>query len=362
MKMKRLIYSVLALAAMAFAFPSCNDDAPEEVQITFMASLEQNPYSRTSTSGLSEGGMINAVKCEVYEEVDGQQILRTQDIVTYSEGSAIYTPTLLRGRTYTALFFAYTASEESPEQDSYNVESLLEVTRNKNLCNDESMDAFAAKKTITTAGTIDDNGTNLGYTISLTRPLAQLNFATTDDDIFGALQMLSTKGWEKEKLEDLNMELYETRIKIESMSTSYNVWTGEVNENQTQNNVVLTQKPLPSDEGNPVSITANSTSYHLIATAYLFPGETTNCYLTVYAKKKDDASAEPVIVNKSEDALKYESVPLKKNIRTNVIGSLMTGNKPYQIVLSTDFYDDDENIDVNASTSGGTGTGNENNN
>lgn len=75
MKMKRSIYSVLALVAMAFTFPSCNDDVPEEVQMTFMASLAQNARSRA----LSDGGKINKVKCEVYEE----NIKRTEATVEF---------------------------------------------------------------------------------------------------------------------------------------------------------------------------------------------------------------------------------------------------------------------------------------
>lgn len=307
MKMKRLIYSVLALAAMAFAFPSCNDDAPEEVQVTFTASLAQNANSRT----LSDGSKISKVKCEVYEG----DIKRTEDIVDFKNGSAKYTPTLLKGRTYNAYFFAYT-------EGSYNVDDLQEVTRKKNISNDEAMDAFSGSKTISTT----DMGESLNVT--LTRPLAQLNFATTADDIKNARKLLSANGLTDE---EPDMTLCTSSVKIATMSTSYNVLEGKSND-ATASEQVLSEASIPTEAE---KIKVNDVEYTVLATTYLFPGETTTCYLNVYAASEEET--DKTLVNQTNWILTYSNVPLLDNTRTNIIGQLLTGNVPYTITLSTGF-------------------------
>lgn len=316
--MKRLIYSVLALAAMAFAFPSCNDDAPEEVQITFMASLAQNASSRA----LSDGSKINKVKCEVYEEVDGEKVKRTEETVTYSGGSAKYTPTLLKGRTYTAVFFAYA-------EGSYNVSNLQAVARLKGNCNDEVMDAFSG-----VVSNVNTEVTGTALTVTLTRPLSQLNFATTADDIKNARQLLSAN---ELKDEEPAMTLYTSSIKIAAMSSSYNVLEGKSNDETAE--LVLNEASIPTEAE---KIKVNNTEYTVLATTYLFPGETTTCYLNVYAATNAEGKNK-TLVNKTDWTLTYSNVPLLPNTRTNIIGQLLTGNVPYTISLSTGFTGTENN-------------------
>lgn len=336
--MKKLIYSVWTLAVMMLTFPSCtNDDAPEEVQITFKTALAQNANSRAS---LSDGSKINKVKCEVYEEVDNQKIKRTEDIVNFSDNKAEYKPTLLKGRTYTAVFFAYT-------EGSYCVSDLQDVTRLKNNCNDETMDAFSNVVNVNTEVT----GTNLE--VKLTRPLAQLNFATTSEDIMNARKLLSANGLNNE---EPSMTLCNTSVKIAKMSSSYNVLTGNSN-TSTSTDQVLTTAVIPSTAS---AIAVGDVNYKLLATAYLFPGETTTCYLNVYASSGGESET-PTLVNKTDWTLAYSNVPLSTNTRTNVVGSLMTGNVPYQIVLDTNFGEIVQNSDSNGSFSN-QDENNENNN
>lgn len=318
--MKKLIYSVLALAAMALTFPSCNDDAPEEVQMTFMASLAQNASSRA----LSDGGQINRVKCEVYEEVDGEKVKRTEETVTFSDGSAKYTPTLLKGRTYTAVFFAYT-------EGSYDVSDLQAVTRMKNNCNDETMDAFSH-----VLENVNTEVTGEKLNVTLTRPLAQLNFATKAEDILNARKLLSTNGLSNE---DPNMDLYTSSVKIAAMSSSYNVWQSKSN-NATTSEQVLLEASIPDKAD---KITVDGEEYIVLATTYLFPGEaTTTCFLNVYAAANAEEKNKP-LVNKTDWTLTYINVPLLANTRTNIIGQLLTGNVPYTISLNKEFTGTDNN-------------------
>ena len=316
--MRRLIYSVLALAAMAFTFPSCNDDAPEEVQMTFTASLAQNANSRA----LSEGELINKVKCEVYEG----NTKRTEAIVDFKDGSASYTPTLLKGRTYQVVFWAY-------KDGAYNVSDLTQITRAQNVlfCNNEDLDAFTAiKDNVNTEVT----GTNL--TVTLSRPLAQLRIGTTTQDISDAKSLLANK------------DLKKSMITIDKAYTKYNALTKTSSEQQS---VTFCKADLIANETFTIGEGANQITYNLIGMTYLFAdnsSETSTCNLTVYAGEGEDEEA---VHGKdgegNENSLEYTNVPIKPNTRTNIIGQLLTGNVPYTISLSTGFTGTENNSGLN---------------
>lgn len=312
--MKRLIYSVFALAAMALTFPSCNnDDATEEVQVTFTASLAQNAGSRA----LSDGSKINKVKCEVYEG----NIKRTEDIVVFSNQSATYTPTLLKGRTYTAYFFAYT-------DGSYNVDNLQAVTRNKNVCNDEAMDAFSGSIEMTT----DDVSAN--KTITLTRPLGQLRIGTILKDVEDAVKLLGGK------------TLNQSKIVISNVYTQYNVLTGIASSTGKK---TFEMAKLLYDENQQLEtfgVTGKTETYTLLGMTYLFAddsNETSTCNFTVYAGEGESLEGVHGKTGENDNCLQYTNVPIKRNTRTNIIGQLLTGNVPYEIKLSTGFTGAEQN-------------------
>ena len=317
--MKRLIYSVLALAAMAFAFPSCNDDAPDEVQMTFTASLAQN----TSSRALSDGSKISKVKCEVYEG----NIKRTEATVNFENGSASYSPTLLKGRTYQVVFWAY-------KDGAYNVSDLTQITRTQNVlsCNNEDLDAFTAVK-----DNVNTEVTGTDLTVTLYRPLAQLRIGTTTQDINDAKSLLANK------------DLKKSMITIDNAYTKYNALTKTSSEPQS---VTFSKADLITDEKTfTIREGENQTTYNLIGMTYLFAdnsSETSTCNLTVYAGEGEEEEA---VHGKdregNENSLEYTNVPIKPNTRTNIIGQLLTGNVPYTISLSTEFTGTDNNSGSN---------------
>lgn len=316
--MKKLIYSVWTLAVMLFVFASCNnDDAPEEVQITFKASLAQNANSRA----LSDGSNINKVKCEVYEG----EIKRTEETVDFVNESASYTPTLLKGRTYKVVFWAY-------KDGAYNVTDLKAITRAKTLsCNDEELDAFTA---VVDNVSTEVAGNNL--TVTLTRPLAQLRIGTTSEDINSAKSLLSGK------------DLKKSMVTIDSVYTKYNALSKEASEVQS---VTFDKADLIANETFTIGEGEEEKTYNLIAMTYLFAdnsSQTSTCNLTVFA---GEGEYEEAVHGKNENggnnSLKYTYVPVKPNTRTNIIGRLLTGNVPYTITLSTGFTGTEQIIGEN---------------
>lgn len=332
--MKRLIYSVLALAAMAFAFPSCNDDAPEEVQMTFTASVPgYDMQSRTEgTSSIGDGSKVDKVKCEVHELINNEYVKRAQERLTLTTNengvkTTTYSPTLLKGRTYAVVFWAY-------KDGAYTVDDLTNVTRAKIgeqlLCNDDDLDAFAwvAKDVKAESATT--------VSVTLKRPLAQLNFGT--NDVEAGLKMLET-----------GAQLSGSSITVNAYS-GYNVLTGDVVGNATP--TTFHKKETPSG-----TLTANNIDYtNHLAMTYLFVGQDlgsngtdtqssyiSDCSLTVYYTYTEGEETKEEVVNTTN----YSNVNFKQNTRTNVISNnLLTGTINYTISLDNDFasFDDDNEI------------------
>lgn len=223
------------------------------------------------------------------------------------------------------MFFAYT-------DGSYDVSNLQAVTRSKNNCNEEEMDAFSG-----VVSNVDTEVTGTSLTVTLIRPLAQLNFATTAEDIMNARKLLSENGLEDE---EPAMTLCYSSVKIATMSSSYNVLESKSND-VTASEQVLDEASIPT-EANKIEV--NGTEYTVLATAYLFPGETTTCCLNVYAAPNEEKT-DKTLVNQTGWTLEYSNVPLLANTRTNIIGSLMTGNLPYEIKLNANFTGTENNSD-----------------
>lgn len=329
--MKRLIYSVLALAAMMLTIVSCsNDDAPEEgVKVTFTATVPgYDVQSRADGSTIGDGSKVDKVKCEIYEvttDANGtksyvERIEETKDIPSTGERTVTFSPTLLKGRTYDIVFFAY-------KDGYYDVDDLIAVTRASNqtvLCNDDNWDAFSK----VLSGIVAEN---MGKPdVTLERPLAQLNFGTHDlEDGLGMLE---------------NEAIYSgSAIQISAYST-YNVLTGEVVG-------AASEITFSKNEASLDDLNVGTEKYTRLAMTYLFVdlknGNSKgsyipqNCKLTTYYKVDN--------VESEINTTTYSSVTLKSNTRTNVISdNLLTGTINYVISLDENFaeWGPDENIDL----------------
>ena len=163
--MKRLIYLLLA---MPLFFTSCSKDeemvSEESVQVSFSTELPKRIGTRASTTDLN----VNKVVCAVFE--DGEEIGTLREVITIQEGEDIvFAPRLIKGRTYDVVFWAM-------KDKNYNVNDMTAITRASETTAAESdFDAFTESVEVEVTGSKSE-------TVTLKRPLAQLNLGVTLDD------------------------------------------------------------------------------------------------------------------------------------------------------------------------------------
>lgn len=163
--MKKLIYLLLA---MPLLFTSCSKDegmaSEETVQVSFSTELPKRIGTRAGTTDLN----VNKVVCAVFE--DGEEISSLREVITIQEGEDIvFAPRLIKGRTYDVVFWAM-------KDDNYDVDDMTAITRASGATAAESeFDAFTESVEVEVTGSKSE-------TVTLRRPLAQLNLGVTQDD------------------------------------------------------------------------------------------------------------------------------------------------------------------------------------
>lgn len=212
---------------------------------------------------------------------------------------------LVRGKKYIALFFAqsdYANGHWAVNWDNQQI-SLKDEAALK--AQDESMDAFFAcvpfdVDAVASAQTVD---------AVLKRPFAQVNVLAND----------------AEEAQAAGLDVYQSSIVVEGVYTAMNLVTGEVSG----------EKTLTYDMAEVGSkyMTVNGTTYDLLSMNYLL----------VNARKTVD-----ITFNYNEDATvagndntvftaQFDMVPVERNYRTNIMGSILTSDVTFEIVINPIF-------------------------
>lgn len=297
--MKNLIYLLLAIPLL---FTSCSNDdlAPSEesVQVSFCAEISNQLGTRASST-LS----VDKVYCAVFENnVEIPTLRQAIDIV---DGEPIvFAPRLIKGRSYDIVFWASKA-------DSYNVSDMTAITRNTSIP-EADFDAFTATTPITVEG-------NYSTSITLKRPIAQLNMGVTPEDWDGVANPNT-----------FNMTPTTIILKIDGKDT-FNALTGNAVGTDSEITYVL--------DVSGAEFTCKGNTYKSIAMCYILSEstkETKNIKYSIYAQNGT--------IRENVDII---HVPLQQNYKTNVVGGLLTGTISYTIGFDDDFLtDDDHNKEI----------------
>ena len=306
--MKKILF-FSALVALLLGATACNDEMNSldgrEVTVQFLANLGDDIDSRA----ISDGSHANVLQFRVYENGAEIEALRQENIEVVNK-HAMVTTQLVKGHTYTFVFWAqnsecgaYRIYNWGPGQDyiyvSYNDDCLV---------NDENdlLDAFYhLEKDYTVTASFTE-------TITLTRPLAQVNLLTTDIDAVTE---------EDRANYFVQMTGYDTPIFLEL--TTGKTYTN--NYNRLRENG-LTNERIPGFE-----------QYQVLATGYfLAPEEKSMAYIYYSIRYKDPNST---TWGKMSSQYIY-NVPIQRNYRTNIIGNFLSKDAKFQIVLSP-MYDGD---------------------
>ena len=291
MKLYKYISIICIFTIISLLFSACSkedyqlSEEGKTVSLTFRPTLDEE----LNTRAIGDATSINTLVVTVYEgtETLSRKFTIEEDWQTAkSNGVDI---TLIEGYTYKILFWA-----QNKDNTSYTITNDGKITVNYDDYKDdgfdkmEEMDAFYGVSNITVgSGLIEDKG------ITLTRPLAQLNFAdNTTKPVQGTHKAVVT---------------------FHSIPTSFNPFTGEVSLSDTED-VTFIFTDFPEE-----NLILNGATYYYVSSNYLFAPttKTTSVSATLELQLTDGTSINKFEFNGDK------AITLEKNKKTNVLGNIV---------------------------------------
>lgn len=270
---------------------SCSSDEPlpngEPGEVNFTVQL---PADQATRSG--EGSAVNQLTYAIYDQnEDGtpgsKRITKT---IAMAGGTATIREKLVPGKTYTAAFWA--ANTEAPytfDTDAMtvtvNTTPAAEGANPTIAGSSENCDGFfGSLKDINATASAESN------TVTLTRPFAQLNLGTDD------LEDVKNQG--------IDVTALSCDMTVNGVYTAMNIFTGEVT-GETQALTYATAT-LPGD-------TYPQSGYKYLCYAYVLLPVDQETLTVGYATGNTRLASGT-----------WNNVPAKRNMRTNIYGSLLT--------------------------------------
>lgn len=266
-------------------FSSLSEEG-EKTIVTVCPTILRNSYTRA----VGDATKINELVVAVYEDNDGtpgEQIFRSEYEweKASKEGVAL---SLVDGRSYHLLFWAQCSDNKGYViTNEGNVEADYSEYQTGGFSRMEELDAFYGTKTITVEK-------NQEQSITLTRPLAQLNFA----DNITAPQSTTHKA----------------KVTFHGIPISFNPFTGKV-ESSTKD-VTFTFTDFTDEP-----LVVNGENYFYVTSNYLFAPSTGTSKVSVTLKmlKADDGS----VIKELSFTEEGKRIALSQNMKTNVLGSIV---------------------------------------
>ena len=230
--MKKLFFSAVALASLFFA-ASCQQENLEPVNASNTVTYTVQVPDVVATKALGDDVTpVNELVYEVYR-TEGERVTTFTDVdnllyhrtAPVNNGVATITLELVNDQNFTVLFWAQTKVLED-QTPIYNVDDLTNVTVSRNaVANNVNAAAFVGRDFIINCVSDSD------CKVTLTRPVSQLNIATTQESL--------------KKFNDV-VVLEGSSVVVKGLSQDYNVATltpGELNDNE----YTYTETVVPTD-------------------------------------------------------------------------------------------------------------------
>ena len=294
--MKNLFYLLLTIP---FFLAACSNEdltaSEETVEVSFIAQIPQ-PMGTRASSTLS----VDKVYCAVFE--NGVEITNLRQEIDVVEGQPIvFSPRLIRGRTFDIVFWASKAG-------AYDVRNMTAIVRAAGSTAEKDFDAFTAHTQVLV-------NNNQSTPIELTRPLAQLNMGVTTEDWNAVTNTFGVTP---------------TTISISlTGKDTFNALTGWATGED---------KPISynlSVSGN--EFTVDGKTYKNIAMCYVL----TDAQICDIKFSINDQNSDAIRSN-----AEIYAIPLQANYKTNVVGGLLTGVVTYTISMETGYNDTENNKDI----------------
>ena len=305
--MKRYLLSTFTIAAAALLVTSCNDEmdnglkTDDEGTVTFTAQLPSEMGTRAFADGLTAKHLQYAV----YEAGQSTPLKVFGDETTVvGEAEMVnlkksVTLKLTSGKSYDVIFWADATTDSPYTFNPASQEVSVDYSKVNN--NSDNCDAFFKKETITVSG-------NQSVDVKLTRPFAQVNIGTDDFDAAKAS----------------GLEVTQTEVVAKAFAT-LNLATGKVADEADR---TFTMKAIPtvSDGEFPVA-----GGYKYLSMDYLLVGA-------------DKATVDVAFNYGGPQSRTFTNVPVQRNYRTNIYGSLLTNTTDFNVVIEPAFATTNYNL------------------
>ena len=323
--MKKILFFASALAGL-FLAASCQRESLEpEVSCNVVSYTIQVPGAIGTKAIGTDVAAVTELIYEVYridEQGTETKLYQKSQTRDAANGETNWTVELelVNNQDFRVLFWA-----QVPGNGVYTTTSLKNVTLATDLnANAEKYAAFAGQDEIT-------SGENLtGRTVTLVRPVAQLNIATTAES-------LKLGEDENGANAQTTVSFKTTAVTVEGLSAVYNVADQSVSATTTTF-VYGATLPYDNDDAttdnlSEATIKVNNVDYQYVSMNYVgFAQPSGNNVKVTYTIETNEVG---IITNT------ISNVPVKANYRTNIIGNLITSMSDYTITLDAEWKDPD---------------------
>ena len=308
------------MSALMLMATSCADDqtsdlkAGAESTVTITAQLPGDMGTRAFADGTKATELHYAVyekgtttRLAVCKKADGTKGQR-EGTATMTGLQTTISLQLTTGKEYDFVFWADAPGDNVYTFNSENQTVTVNYANAEN--NTDNLDAFfGQKKALKVSG-------NMSISQELRRPFAQINIGTDDFDAAAAA----------------GYTVSESTIGVATYKT-LNLLSGEVSDPVT---ATFVKKPIPTEDS---KFSVNSKDYKYLSMSYV---------LVPKDKETVDIAFDYTLTNRT-----FTNVPVQRNYRTNIYGSLLTNTADFNVVIAPGFNDPDYNhnvITITAST------------
>ena len=273
----------------------------DEGTVTFTAQLPSEMGTRAFADGLTAKHLQYAV----YEAGQSTPLKVFGDETTVvGEAEMVnlkksVTLKLTSGKSYDVIFWADATTDSPYTFNPASQEVSVDYSKVNN--NSDNCDAFFKKETITVSG-------NQSVDVKLTRPFAQVNIGTDDFDAAKAS----------------GLEVTQTEVVAKAFAT-LNLATGKVADEADR---TFTMKAIPTASDGEFPVAGG---YKYLSMDYLLVGA-------------DKATVDVAFNYGGPQSRTFTNVPVQRNYRTNIYGSLLTNTTDFNVVIEPAFATTNYNL------------------